>query len=68
MNDVVKFEFEKKEVRSFWIDNEAWIVLSDICKILDLTKPSRVAQTLDDDEVKQINSEIDVEDLPRKAA
>lgn len=54
MNDVVKFEFEKKEVRSFWIDNEAWIVLSDICKILDLTKPSRVAQTLDDDEVKQI--------------
>lgn len=54
MNDVVKFEFEKKEVRSFWVDNEAWIVLSDICKILDLTKPSRVAQTLDDDEVKQI--------------
>ncbi len=54
MNDVVKFEFEKKEVRSFWIDNEAWIVLSDICKILDLTKPSRIAQRLDEDEVKQI--------------
>ena len=54
MNDVVMFEFEEKKVRSFWIDDEAWIVLSDVCKILDLTKPSRVAQTLDEDEVKQI--------------
>ena len=54
MNDIVEFEFENEKVRSFWIDNEAWFALLDICKILYLTKPSRVAQALDNDEVKQI--------------
>lgn len=48
--------FENKEfgqVRVIEQDGQPWWVLTDVCKILELTTPSRVAERLDEDEVSQ---------------
>lgn len=41
------FSFEGQDVRAIWINNEAWYILTDVCKILGLGDPSRVADRLD---------------------
>lgn len=41
---------ELGKVRIVYNNNEYWWVLSDVCKILELTNPSKVAKRLDDDE------------------
>lgn len=38
------------DIRVVEIDNEPWWVLSDVCKVLGLTTPARVAERLDEDE------------------
>jgi len=48
--------FENQEfgkVRVIEIDGQPWWVLTDVCKVLGLTTPSRVAERLDEDEVSQ---------------
>jgi len=50
MYDIVAFDFESSKVRTLWKDNEPWFVLVDICKALDISNPSRMAQRLDEDE------------------
>ena len=50
MYDIVAFDFESSEVRILWKDAEPWFVLVDICKALDISNPSRMAQRLDEDE------------------
>lgn len=46
------FENEKfGTVRTVIIDGEPWFVLKDVCGILGLTTPARVAERLDEDEV-----------------
>lgn len=40
-------------VRIFDIANEPWFVLIDICKILDITRGTKVVSRLDEDEVRQ---------------
>ena len=42
--------FNDTEVRSITEENEIWFALVDVCKILELSNPRRVAQRLDDDE------------------
>lgn len=37
-------------VRVIMRDGEPWFVLSDVCKILDFVNPSRIADSLDEDE------------------
>lgn len=49
MNQV--FTFENQEVRTIYHEDEPYWVLTDVCKVLNLTTPSRVAERLDEDEV-----------------
>lgn len=50
MNNMVTLAFNETEIRSITVEDEIWFALVDICKILELSNPRRVAQRLDDDE------------------
>lgn len=50
MNNTMTIVFNDTEVRSITADDEIWFALVDVCKILELSNPRRVAQRLDDDE------------------
>jgi len=50
MNSVVTFNFESNMIRTITQNNEPWFVLADICKVLDLSTASKVADRLDNDE------------------
>ena len=54
MNDLRTWNFEDHEVRTVEIDGEPWFVLADVCKVLELSSPHKVADRLDGDERKQI--------------
>lgn len=40
MNDLVKFEFKGKGVRTVVIEDEPWFVAKDVCEILEIADPS----------------------------
>ena len=50
LNNTITLAFNDTEVRSITADDEIWFALVDVCKILELSNPRRVAQRLDDDE------------------
>ena len=50
MNNVQEFLYENLPIRMIESNGETWWVLSDICKVLDLSTPSKVADRLDLDE------------------
>lgn len=50
MNNVQEFLYENSPIRMIESNGETWWVLSDICKVLDLSTPSKVADRLDLDE------------------
>lgn len=41
------------EVRTVTINNEPWFVLVDVCKVLEIARGSKVAERLEEDEVRQ---------------
>lgn len=49
-NELAVFNYEDKKVRSIVIKSEPWFVLSDLCKVLELSNPTMVAKKLDIDE------------------
>ena len=49
MTDIQPFTYEDHTVRVVTINAEPWFVLADLCKVLDLAKPSRVAMRIADD-------------------
>lgn len=49
-NNLSVFNFNGSEVRTVLVDNEPWFVLADVCNVLELTSPHKVANRLDDDE------------------
>ena len=51
MNGLKVFSYEGNEVRTVQRADETWWVLRDVCGVLDLTTPARVAERLDEDEV-----------------
>lgn len=51
MTSLQPFMYGSQEVRTVLIDNEPWFVLADICKTLDLSNPSMVANGLDADDL-----------------
>lgn len=51
MNELQVFKYSGKQVRTLLKDNQPWWVLKDVCDILQLTTPTRVAERLEDDEV-----------------
>lgn len=50
MNELQVFSYEETQVRTIHIDGEPWWVLADVCQVLDLGSPHKVADRLDDDE------------------
>lgn len=54
MDKVTIFKYEEnKLVRTMNISGEPWFVLKDVCDVLGLSTPARVAERLDSDEVSQ---------------
>lgn len=53
MNEITKWTFGESEVRTIEQNGEPWWVLADVCRVLELTTPARVAERLDKDEVSQ---------------
>ena len=53
MNELQIFKYEQNEIRTIQKDGEPWFVLKDVCNILGLGTPARVAERLDGDEVSQ---------------
>jgi anti-repressor protein len=51
--DLMPFTYEGATVRTVLIDGEPWFVLADLCRVLDLTSPTRVAERIDPDGVSQ---------------
>lgn len=55
MNELQTFNFHGSDIRTLEIEGEPWFILADVCKALELTNVSVVAQTLDDDEKSKLN-------------
>ena len=53
MKEIQVFDYENNHIRTITKDGEPWFVLRDVCEVLELTTPSRVAERLDKDEVSQ---------------
>lgn len=53
MNGLKVFFYKGKDVRTIQRNGEPWWVLKDVCDVLGLTTPARVAERLDEDEVSQ---------------
>lgn len=53
MNEIQIFNYNNIEVRTVQKDGEPWFVLRDVCEVLELSTPARVAERLDKDEVRQ---------------
>lgn len=53
MNELQIFTYQQNAVRTVERDGEPWFVLKDVCDVLNLTTPARVAERLDKDEVSQ---------------
>lgn len=51
MNELKTWTFSGSEVRTVDVNGEPWWVLKDVCTVLELTTPARVAERLDKDEV-----------------
>ena len=51
MNEMQTFVYSGAEVRTVRKDGAPWFVLKDVCGVLNLGTPSRVAERLDGDEV-----------------
>ena len=53
MSNIRIFNYNGVEVRTIQKDGEPWFVLRDVCNVLGLGTPARVAERLDTDEVSQ---------------
>ena len=53
MNALQTFTYQQSTVRTVERGGEPWFVLKDVCDVLNLTTPARVAERLDKDEVSQ---------------
>lgn len=50
MNSLTKWNYESMEVRTIQQNGEPWFVLADVCKVLELSSPHKIADRLDEDE------------------
>lgn len=53
MSGIQVFSYNDNDIRTVEQEGVVWWVLTDICKVLGLSTPSRVAERLEDDEVSQ---------------
>lgn len=54
MNKLQIFNYNHNEVRTVQREGEPWFALKDVCQVLDLGSPHKVAERLDPDERNQI--------------
>lgn len=54
MNELKVFNYENNEVRTVMIGGEPWFCLSDVCRVLGLGSPHKVAERLDPDDLTGI--------------
>lgn len=52
-NEIQVWNYENSEIRTVQVNGEPWFVLSDVCKVLKLSSPHKVAERLDGDEKGQ---------------
>lgn len=51
MNEnLTTWNYNNSEVRTVTVNNEPWWVLADVCKVLEMSTPSKTAERLDEDE------------------
>lgn len=50
MNSIKTWNYENSEIRTIEKNGEPWWVLTDVCKALEISNPSKVAQRIDEDE------------------
>lgn len=51
MSTLQLFDYSGQQVRTVLIGGEPWFVIADICKVLDLSNPTKAAQSLDADDL-----------------
>ena len=49
-NELTVWNYGDNDVRILMIDDEPWLVLADVCRVLELSETHRVAARLDEDE------------------
>ena len=54
MNDLQIFTYQQSTVRTVERDGEPWFVLKDVCDVLGIGSPHKVADRIDEDERNQI--------------
>ena len=54
MNELQVFHYQDNQVRTIDRDGQPWFVLKDVCEVLGLGSPHKVAERLDEDERNQI--------------
>ena len=54
MTALQTFDYNGSQVRTVEKDGETWWVLSDVCKVLELSEARRTAERLDDDELTRV--------------
>lgn len=54
MNELQTFDYNGSQVRTVEKDGEAWWVLSDVCRVLELSDTRRTAKRLDEDELTRL--------------
>ena len=50
MTDIQIFNYQNREVRTVELNGEPWFVLKDVCEVLGIGTPAKVAERLDEDE------------------
>ena len=55
MNDLQIFVYSGEQLRTVQRDDGLWWVLRDVCQVLGLTTPARVAERLDEDEKAEVS-------------
>ena len=55
-NKIQVWNYESSEIRTVQVNGEPWFVLADVCKVLELSTPARVAERLEKDEVSQTHT------------
>lgn len=53
MDELKVWNYNNSEVRIVNINNNPWWVLTDVCKVLEIARGSKIAERLEEDEVRQ---------------
>ena len=54
MNELQIFKYQDKQIRTVERNGEPWWVLKDVCEVLEMGSPHKVAERLEEDERNQI--------------